>query len=160
MKLSRLRAVIRETWNGDSPLWNIVCWYGILSACYASPAAFGMFRAASLFLTGRSSPFPPLKSALIVGFVLFGLVGAACGLCVGRFVNSVATDHPKMAFPLLFVVQLVPPACILAVWTMAQIAANQGVGRPLAYLEVVVAGCAINCYRWRRKGWPGSLRKE
>ena len=119
----------------------------------------GMIQSA----TGRpvsSSGLNPSVWVLCLGFLAGGLIGAVCGLCVGRFVNSVATESPSVALPLLFVVLFVPPACILAAWTMAFIAANEGTGEPLAWLGVLVAGCAINCYRWRRKGWPGTMRNS
>lgn len=162
MNIDRLQALIRETRNDKSPLWEMVYWYGI-NAAFTSAGALAMLRVMPGMIqiaTGRpasSSVLNPPVWVLCLVLVVGGLIGAACGLCVGRFVNSAASDHPRLAFPLLFVVLFVPQACILAAWTMALIAASQGVDQPVAWLGALVAGCAINCYRWRRKGWPGAM---
>lgn len=110
--------------------------------------------------TGRPvsiSGFSPPVWLLCVVLMLGGLIGAACGLLVGRFVNAAASDNPRLAIPLLFVVLFVPPACMLAGWTWALIAVNDGVGKSLAYLGVLLFGDAVTCYSFHRDGWPENI---
>jgi len=159
MSFSRLRALIRADSEDKSPLWQIVYWYGFLAA-FTSVVALVTLSVAPAMITGRAIPpstFRPPVWLLLICFLLGGLLGAVCGWCVGRFVDAAASDNPRLAFPLLFLAFFLPPACILSGWMVLISISGESIGKPLASLGVLVAGCAINCYSFHRNGWPSNF---